>query len=100
MYFTQIGAQARQMPSQMVNFSKKLHTGQFRTLRTVGAQTNFTQRMVRRPQRFEPIDMEPWQKVAMASLNFKLPPHMDKNVIQIQSKDSQDGEGSGTDQLL
>ena len=87
-YFTQSGAQARQVPSQAVYSTKKCN-GKVKRFRSEGVQSNYTRRVIRRPQRYEPVDLEPWQQPTMASLNFRLHARTDQNVIWIKPKDSQ-----------
>ena len=67
MYFTQSGA--RQTPSYPVEFTKKCD-GKTKRFRSEGVEGEYKRRVIKRPQRFEPVDMEPWQEVAMAKLNF------------------------------
>ena len=45
--------------------------------------------MIKRPQRFEPVDMEPWQEVAKAKLDFRLPAKTAQNIIWTTPKDGQ-----------
>ena len=87
MYFKQSGA--RQTPSYPVEFTKKCD-GKMRKFRSEGVKSvQYKRRVVRKPQKFEQIDMEPWQEVARANLNFRLPAKTAQNVILTTHKDGQ-----------
>ena len=66
-YFTQRGT--RQTPSYPVEFTKKCD-GKTKTFRSEGVEGEYKRRVIKRPQKFVPVDMEPWQEVAKADLNF------------------------------
>ena len=85
-YFMQSGA--RQVPSYPVEFTKKCD-GKVKKFRSEGVEGEYKRRVIKRPQRFEPVDMEPWQEVAMAKLNFRLPVKTVQNVIWTTPKDGQ-----------
>ena len=85
-YFTQSGA--RQTPSYPVEFTKKCD-GKTKKFRSEGVEGQYKRRVIRRPQKFEPVDMEPWKEVAMAKLNFRLPTKTVQNIIWTTPKDGQ-----------
>ena len=60
---------ARQTPSYPVEFTKKCD-GKMKRFRSEGVEGGYKRRVIRRPQKFIPVDMEPWQEVAKAQLNF------------------------------
>ena len=88
-YFMKSGA--RQTPSYPVEFTKKCD-GKMKRFRSEGVEGQYKKRVTRRPQKFKPVDMEPWKMVAKVTLNFRLPAKTARNVTWTTPKD---GQGKG-----
>ena len=90
-YFKKSGT--RQTPSYPVEFTKKCD-GKTKKFRSEGVEGQFNRRVTRKPQRFDKSkpDMEPWEVVAKAMLNFRLPAKTATNVTWTVPKD---GQGKG-----